>query len=322
MRGPECDTSPSAAARAQAASHAHGGRDRPRRGDGERQLRPHRHARAQLDRIFDESYANADAVVTGARHALLGDRHRRGAALPGDGAAAHRGAAGGRRVARVGRGHGSPCSTARAISSPRPRTAWGWASTPAERGAQPAAHGRRTLPQGAEIVIDRTTANDDDSPSARRSPRSRTGRRRPYRIAGLVQFGSGESLGGNLDRRLRPADTAQRLFDHVGKLDEIQVPAAGGTSTPSRVGHPAGCAPGRPGEDRRRTGRDASEDITLGPLLHPLLPARPAASRCSWAASWSPTRRSQSRSAVRELATLRTLGASRRQVLGRSSSRH
>ena len=86
-------------------------------------------------------------------------------------------------------------------------------------------------PQGAsEIAIDRATASDQDFAVGQTIRAVANGPARTYRIAGLVQFGSGQSLGG-ITIAVFDLPTAQRLFDHVGKLDEIQVAAAGGTST-------------------------------------------------------------------------------------------
>ena len=60
-------------ARPQAAHRPDGARDRPRRRDGERHLRAHRLDREAFDAIFQSTYQNTDAVVTGKSAFNLGD---------------------------------------------------------------------------------------------------------------------------------------------------------------------------------------------------------------------------------------------------------
>ena len=172
-------------------------------------------------------------------------------------------------------------------------------------------------PQGAsEIAIDRATASDQDFAVGQTIRAVANGPARTYRIAGLVQFGSGESLGG-ITIAVFDLPTAQRLFDHVGKLDEIQVAAAGGTSTAALM---AAIRPLLPPLAEVKTAaaqaEDASEDVRSGlSYIRYFLLAFGGIALFVGSFVIANTLSITIAQRVRELATLRTLGASRRQVL-------
>ncbi len=136
------------------------------------------------------------------------------------------------------------------------------------------------------------------------------------RISGLVRFGSANSLGGaTLAGFLVP--TAQRLLGKVGKLDEIRITARAGVSPQQLVNQ---IRPTLPADAQVRTGAEqASQDSsavngflsTLKTIL--LVFAGVALFVGSFVIANSLSITIAQR--TREFATLRTLGASRRQVL-------
>ena len=139
---------------------------------------------------------------------------------------------------------------------------------------------------------------------------------RDYRIAGIVQFGSSSSLGGTTIAVFDLA-TAQMLFDKRGRLDAIQVAAAEGV-TPEEVTREI--EPLLPETARVRTAAaqaEAESEETrsgLGIIQYFLL-AFGAIALFVGSFVIANTLSITVAQRVRELATLRTLGASRRQVL-------
>ena len=112
------------------------------------------------------------------------------------------------------------------------------------------------------------------SRSARRSASRPRGLCGPFRISGLVHFGGASSLGG---ATLAGFDlpTAQRLFDKVGKLDQIRASARSGVTPPqlaSRSGRSCRPAP-RCGRATAQASKDAA-GATAVHLVPPGLPAR------------------------------------------------
>ena len=179
----------------------------------------------------------------------------------------------------------------------------------------------------------------DDRPLAgRRRTRSRSTRRRPntkhyalgavdrradghgpvqqFKIVGIVRFGGLSSLGG-ATLAIFDLPTAQRIFHKVGKLDSIGIaveaerdarPARrAGRSRCSR--RPRRCAPARRRRSRRRRTRTASSASSST-----------SCSRSAFIALFvgtfviANTLGITIAQRMRELATLRTLGATRRQV--------
>ena len=153
-------------------------------------------------------------------------------------------------------------------------------------------------------------------PDGRRVRRRRRSQR--YRISGIVTFGSADSLAGVDAHRLRPP-TAQRCSASSGKFDPIRVGAKQGVS-PRRSSSSRSRRAARPARRRSRP-RDAQAAAdTQGhagwPERHQVLPARlrrhRAVRRRFVIANTLAITVAQR---MREFATLRTLGASRRQVL-------
>jgi putative ABC transport system permease protein len=170
-------------------------------------------------------------------------------------------------------------------------------------------------PAANEVVIDTDTASKKSLKAGDVIGVQAQGPERRMRISGLVKFGSAGSLGGATlaGFRLR---TAQRLFDKVGKLDDIRVSAKPGVSPRRLV---AQIRPVLPAGTRVRTGAQEAQkaaDSTnefLSFLKTFLLAFGGIAlfvGSFVIANSLSITIAQR----TREFATLRTLGASRRQV--------
>src|SRR5450755_868663 len=171
-------------------------------------------------------------------------------------------------------------------------------------------------PKPGEIVVDTNTASKKGLRTGTTIGVQAAGAEQHMRISGLVRFGSASSLGGATLAGFDLA-TAQRLFGKVGKLDEIRVSGRSGTS-PSRL--VAEIGPILPHGTQVRTGaQQASKDssATNGFLsflkTFLLVFAGVALFVGSFVIANSLSITIAQR--TREFATLRTLGASRRQVL-------
>jgi putative ABC transport system permease protein len=173
-------------------------------------------------------------------------------------------------------------------------------------------------PQGdREIAIDKTTARKHHFRLGQTVGAFADGPVHRYRVSGIVRFGSVDSIGSATISVFDLA-TSQRLFDKQGKLDLIRVQAKAGVSDAELVRQirpllsgttQVKTAAGQASSDSKDTqaGVDAVRFILLafagialfvGGFVIANTLAITVAQR------------------LRELATLRTLGASRRQVLG------
>ncbi len=178
-----------------------------------------------------------------------------------------------------------------------------------------------TLVQGSwpgpnEVVIDKSTAKKEDFKVGETVGVQAEGPVRRLRIAGLVKFGSVSTIGG---ATLAGFDlpTAQKLFDREGELDEIAVSANPGVSDEALLTQIQEILP--PATQVRSGKAQADEDAQdtnefISFLQKFLLGFGGVAlfvGSFVIANSLSITIAQR----TRELATLRTLGASRRQVL-------
>jgi putative ABC transport system permease protein len=170
---------------------------------------------------------------------------------------------------------------------------------------------------GGQVAIDNATAEKQHFQLGETVGAFADGPVRQYRVSGLVRFGSADSLG-NSTITVFDLPTAQQLFDKRGKLDLIRVQAKGGVS-------------------------DAALLRQIRPLLSETTQVKSAAAQASadsedaqeglsfvkyfllgfagialFVGSFviANTLAITVAQRMRELATLRTLGASRRQVLG------
>ncbi len=172
-----------------------------------------------------------------------------------------------------------------------------------------------TWPGPTGVVIDTTTASKKHLHAGDTIGVQGAGPVVPLRISGLVKFGSASSLGGATLAGLQ-LPTAQRLLGRVGKLDEIRTSAKPGVSPKQLV---AQIRPILPRDTQVRTGaqqaQQDSSSITgflnfLKTFL--LVFAGVALFVGSFVIANSLSITIAQR--TREFATLRTLGASRRQV--------
>jgi putative ABC transport system permease protein len=171
-------------------------------------------------------------------------------------------------------------------------------------------------PHANEVVIDKSTANKEDFKVGQTVGVQAEGPVRRLRISGLVKFGSVSTIGG---ATLAGFDlpTAQKLFERPGELDEIAVSAKPGVTSDALLGQIEEILP--PATQVRTGTAQANEDAKdtnefISFLQKFLLGFGGVAlfvGSFVIANSLSITIAQR----TRELATLRTLGASRRQVL-------
>jgi putative ABC transport system permease protein len=174
-----------------------------------------------------------------------------------------------------------------------------------------------TWPKANEVVIDKSTAGKEHLQVGQPIGVEAEGPVRRFRVSGFVKFGGVASLGGatlaGFDLR-----TAQRLFDKPGKLDQIRASARPGISPAELT---AAIRPILPPGTQVRTGtaqasEDASDATTFISLLQKFLLAFGAIALFVGAFVIANSLSITIAQRMREFATLRTIGASRRQVLG------
>jgi putative ABC transport system permease protein len=170
-------------------------------------------------------------------------------------------------------------------------------------------------PRNGEIVIDTSTASKKDLQVGDPIGVQVEGPVESLRISGLVKFGSVSSIGG---ATLSGFDlpTAQRLFDVEGKLDQIRVSAKQGVSPEQLVREIRAILP--PGTEVRTGDAQAQEDAKgtdeFISFLRYFLLAFGIVALFVGAFVIVNSLSITIAQRTRELATLRTLGASRRQV--------
>src|SRR5262245_16859921 len=168
-------------------------------------------------------------------------------------------------------------------------------------------------PKAGEVVVDKSTAGKKDLEVGQTIGVEANGPVRQMKISGLVRFGGASSLGG---ATLAGFDlpTAQVLFDRVGKLDQIRAKAKAGV-TPEQL--TAEIQKILPPNTQVRTGEgqateDASDTTSFLDFLQKFLLAFGGIALfvgCFVIANSLSITIAQR---TRELATLRTLGATRR----------
>jgi putative ABC transport system permease protein len=176
---------------------------------------------------------------------------------------------------------------------------------------------RGTWPRGAgQIAIDKTTADDEGYGVGETIGAFGDGPVRRYHIAGIVQYTSSE-LNGQAALAVFDLTTAQQVVGKNGKLDEIQVAAKHGVSPAALTKE---IRPILPETARARTAEaqieKASNDTADGlGIFRKILLAFGAIALFVGSFVIANTLSITVAQRTRELATLRTLGASRRQVL-------
>jgi putative ABC transport system permease protein len=172
-------------------------------------------------------------------------------------------------------------------------------------------------PGPGEIVIDEGTADGEDYAIGDTIGVQAEGPVERLRLSGIVRFNSNLSIGGatlaGFDLR-----TAQRLFKKQGQLDEIAVAAEAGTTDAELV---ANLQEVLPENTQVRTGQaqaaeDASETNEFITFLQGFLLAFAGIALFVGSFVIANSLSITIAQRAREFATVRTLGASRRQVLG------
>jgi len=172
-------------------------------------------------------------------------------------------------------------------------------------------------PKANEVVIDQATSRKKHLAPGQTIGVQAQGPVEKVRISGLVKFGAVETIGG---ATLAGFDlpTAQRLFDKVGKLDDIRVAGKTGVSPQQLV---ASIQPVLPPGTQIRTGdqqatKDAQDTSSFISFLQKFLLAFGGIALFIGGFVIANSLSITIAQRTREFATLRTLGASRRQVLG------
>jgi ABC-type antimicrobial peptide transport system permease subunit len=174
-----------------------------------------------------------------------------------------------------------------------------------------------TWPGPDEVVVDKETAADQDFEVGETIGVQAEGPVERLRLSGIVQFSSGLTIGG---ATLAGFDlpTAQRLFKKVGRLDEIAIAAKAGVSDSELVGQVQPILPRdaivRTGEDQAAT--DAEETSEFISFLQTFLLAFGGIALFVGSFVIANSLSITIAQRTREFATLRTIGATNRQILG------
>jgi putative ABC transport system permease protein len=174
-----------------------------------------------------------------------------------------------------------------------------------------------TWPGPDEVVVDKETAADQDYEVGETIGVQAEGPVERLRVSGIVQFSSGLTIGG---ATLAGFDlpTAQRLFKKVGRLDEIAVAAKTGVTDAELVGQIQPILPRdaivRTGEAQAAT--DAEETSEFISFLQTFLLAFGGIALFVGSFVIANSLSITIAQRTREFATLRTIGATNRQVLG------
>src|SRR6188508_1953050 len=172
-----------------------------------------------------------------------------------------------------------------------------------------------TWPKADEVVVDRSTADKKDLKVGQTIGVQVLGPVEQLRISGLVKFGAVSSIGGATLAGFDLA-TAQRLFGKEGKLDQIRVAAKQGVSPQKLIAQIREILPPntevRTGDAQAR--EDAKSTDEFISFLRYFLLAFGVIALFVGAFVIVNSLSITIAQRTRELATLRTLGASRRQV--------
>jgi putative ABC transport system permease protein len=271
-----------------------------------------------LDSIYKQSYAASDAVISSEEAVNTGDTTseapafsaevlRKVQSLPG-----------------VRRAEGSIQDQARLVD--RSGKPIGKAGNADAVGVDPSADQSLTplqlvagsWPRGdREIAIDKTTAKKHRFQLGQTVGAFAEGPVHRYRVSGIVRFGSVDSIGSGTITVFDLA-TAQRLFDKRGKLDLIRVQAKDGVSDAELLRQIQPLLSGTTQVKSAAAQANSDSKDTQGGVdaIRYILLAFAGIALFVGGFVIANTLAITVAQRMRELATLRTLGASRRQVLG------
>jgi ABC-type antimicrobial peptide transport system permease subunit len=171
-------------------------------------------------------------------------------------------------------------------------------------------------PHAGEVVIDKSTAQRKHLAVGQSIGVQARGPVQQLRISGIVKFGSVSSIGGATIAGFELA-TAQRLFGKAGQLDEVLIAARPGVSSKQLIANVTKVLPPstqvRTGSEQAST--DADNTTTFISFLQTFLLAFGGIALFVGSFVIANSLSITIAQRTREFATLRTLGASRRQVL-------
>jgi putative ABC transport system permease protein len=172
-------------------------------------------------------------------------------------------------------------------------------------------------PKSGEIVIDHSTASKKDFAVGDTIGAQAQGPVEQFRISGIVKFGSSGSIGGATLAGFN-LPTAQRFFDKEGRLDEIAVARKSGASEATLLSQVRELLP-KNAQVRTGTAQaqeDQQDTDSFISFLRDFLLAFGGIALFVGSFVSANSLSITIAQRMRELATMRTLGASRRQVLG------
>ena len=269
-----------------------------------------------FDNIYDESYQATDAVISSEEAVNTGDDTPDAPAFAADVLSKVESAPGVRLA------QGSIEDEARLVDESgnpvgRGGTAVGVDSS-VDQSLNPVQLVAGEWPRGdGQVAIDKATAEKQHFEVSETVGAFADGPLRHYRVSGLVRFGSVDSIGGETIT-VFDLPTAQRLFDKLGKLDLIRVQAKEGVSDAEllRQIRPLLSDTTQVKSAAAQASSD-SKDVQAGlDLIKYFLLGFGGIALFVGSFVIANTLAITVAQRMRELATLRTLGASRRQVLG------
>jgi len=267
--------------------------------------------------IFTESYKNTDAVITG-KQAFSTQNSGTGTISFPEGVLTKV-----RRLPDVAEAVGGIADQARLIGRNGKVIATGgspglaFSVDPNDTRFNPLVLTAGAWPRGPDqIAIDKSTASSKHFSVGDTIRVSALGPVRSFRITGIAKFASVDSLGGST-MALFDLPTAQKLFHKEGELDQIDVAARPGVATSTLVNAIKPVLPStaqvKSGEEQAKSD---SQDVQEGlNIFKYFLLAFGGIALFVGAFVIANTLAITVAQRMRELATLRTLGASRRQVL-------
>ncbi len=172
-------------------------------------------------------------------------------------------------------------------------------------------------PKAGEVVVDRSTANKKDIKVGDRIRIEAQGSAQPFTVSGLVKFGSSNLDIGGATLAGFDLPTAQQLFRKQGKLDQIRVSRKPGVKENALLAQIREILPPqtqvRSGVSQAET--DASDTNAFTSFLQTFLLSFGGIALFVGAFVIANSLSITIAQRTREFATLRTIGASRRQIL-------
>jgi putative ABC transport system permease protein len=276
--------------------------------------------RSAFSTVFTQAYKNADAVVTG-KSAIGGNNGDNGRSLPPPLPASLLARA--RALPEVAAASGGISDSAQLVgpngkvisSGGAPGLAFSY--TPGGQRFNPLSLASGSWPQaGDQIDVDAATASREKLRIGQEVGVIARGPVRRFRIVGTAKFAGVSSLGG-ATMAIFTLPTAQRIFDKQGSFDQIDIAAKRGVSSPQLV---RAIQPLLPPSSQVRTGQAQAQQATKDTsgflsIFQSFLLAFGGVALFVGSFVIANTLSITIAQRTRELATLRTLGATRRQIL-------